>query len=338
MFDLETVAEMATQLHLAAWIGRSHPVRTGSTHLIGFLIAELLGSLGLADRVYAGGATAEPQLIGLDDLETGRRQDGPRLRDDPLCMTKMARVLDGDGPIVPIENGEETALDRPGNRHGDVQGLRAMTHPSIVGEVGRAPGCSGDHEVETAEDIGIPEHVTLGGLRFAIVGGQRTTTGLPLRHRHPVAGPLQQGDGGVVDRAKPLILDATGEKANGSGVTGAADVAHCWGGTAAQPPQATGDPVVSTGSQTCKPESLRQRHPDTRETHQTSGAQGGPQRPAIAPAPPGKLGVDLRARPLEGAAVGDHSRAHRLTSPAPETEVDDLGEGLVQLDGAIGHG
>mgnify|MGYP006179112295 CR=1 FL=1 len=72
MFDLETVAEMAAQLHLATRIGRSHPLRTGCTHLIGLLLAELLGSLGLADGVHTGGPTAEPQLIGLDDLESGR--------------------------------------------------------------------------------------------------------------------------------------------------------------------------------------------------------------------------------------------------------------------------
>ena len=49
-----------------------------------------------------------------------------------------------------------------------------------------------------------------GGLSLAVVGGQCATAGLTEGDFDPVAGHLQQLDGGVVDRSEPFVLDATG--------------------------------------------------------------------------------------------------------------------------------
>jgi hypothetical protein len=95
-----------------------------------------------------------------------------------------------DGPPVSLGAWETTVLDGPGHGDGDVDGLRLMAIPPIVGQMGGATCRRGHHDVVSAECVVVLTLIALGGLGLAVVGWEGTATSLAFRDGDGVSGHL----------------------------------------------------------------------------------------------------------------------------------------------------
>src|SRR5690606_17445089 len=82
---------------------------------------------------------------------------------------------------------------------------------AVLGQVGRAPGGSGDDQVGAGEGGDVVGGQPAGVVDVAIVGGESTAACLLIRHHDPVAGPGEQGDGGFLDRPEPGVHHTSGQ-------------------------------------------------------------------------------------------------------------------------------
>src|SRR5690606_6338470 len=154
--------------------------------------------------------------------------------------------------------------------------------------------------------------------------------GLTLGDLDAVAGHLEQRHRGLVDRPEPLVLDAAREQLHGPGLTAATGMpphrpATVGEGTDTGPGAAEPSRDPAGGTELREPRQGAGAHPE----QQPAGNEGAHED--LAASSPRHLRHDLGTGPLEGPAVGDHSRADRFASPAAEAEVDDPGEGVVHF-------
>jgi len=99
--------------------------------------------------------------------------------------------------------------------------------------------------------------MSLGG--SSIVSGEGTTAGLGVWHLNSMARHLEKLDRSLVHRSKPLVLNATTQQANGSGLTCATDVPDRGPGTATKTTRSSDDPLVPLRSKTGHTERLGER-------------------------------------------------------------------------------
>lgn len=86
------VVQVTSELHFAARIRRGDLGHTCRTYLVGLLVSEMIGRLGLEDGVETGRTAAEAGLVDLDDVVAGCPSSpcggGPwRSRTRVICAT-----------------------------------------------------------------------------------------------------------------------------------------------------------------------------------------------------------------------------------------------------------
>ncbi len=150
----------------------------------------------MEQRVDPGRSAAHPVRVHVDGGVTGGGENGAGGAGLALGVAEVARILHRHDPARHRQPGQGSGVDQVGHHHRDVTGASSQLGPllgpvAVLGQMSRASGGGGHHQVDSGEGLDVATGEPAGGVGGAVVSGQGTATRLLLGNHHPVAGPGQ---------------------------------------------------------------------------------------------------------------------------------------------------
>ena len=100
------------EVHRAPGVGAGDDVGGGAPDRAELAGADLIGQLGLEDRVGPAGATAQSVVVQFDQLADVRGEHGARREMDALHVAEVARILHGDTQVERCGGRESLDVQR----------------------------------------------------------------------------------------------------------------------------------------------------------------------------------------------------------------------------------